>query len=189
DISDMEKTIMYTDWAIGNYFKQVRDKDWAKRTIFIVTADHCFFEPNEPWRTIMETFHVPLLIIGPDIEKGTNDRLANHLNVMPTLIELLKLDTYHASAGVSLFSDRPAVALNNLVGVRTMALNDTSYSTNFENPQPGYYRKDGKWKGINYTKMEKLAKKRGFDMTLKRIYQVCNNARIENRVIGKAFMK
>ena len=183
-----DRTLKYTDYALGQYFKAVRGQAWFKNTIFLITGDHCFYAADAPPRPMMTNFKVPLLILGPGVEAGRVDALGCHLNVMPTLIELLRLDTYHASAGVSLFSKGQApIALNNLMGVATIATDSVSYSTNFDQVQPCYLLRDGDW--VDAAGWGESEAGKGWDRVLRAMYQVNNNVRIENRFIGREYMR
>lgn len=180
DITDMEKTVMYTDRALGEYFRTVRNYDWYDRTIFIVTGDHCFHEESEPDRTIMENFHVPLFLVAPCLEPGLDDRLGNHVNVMPTVIDLLKLNTYHCSAGVSLLeADRSPFVINNLMGVVTLAKDSLAYSTNFERVLPHHRLVNGVWKKDEMPLDPAVEAE--MDGCLRSLYQEMLNLRIQNR--------
>ena len=181
-------TVMYTDLALGEYFEKVSKTDWYANTIFMITGDHCFYAADEPSRAMMTNFQVPLLLIAPGLAPSRNPALGCHLNLLPTLIELLRLDTYHASAAVSLFSKSNApIALNNLMGVVTLATKSLSFSTNFEQVQPCFSGENGAW--VNAHEFESGQAAAEWTHTLKALYQVCNNVRINNSLIGKEWMK
>jgi phosphoglycerol transferase MdoB-like AlkP superfamily enzyme len=187
-ISNNDKTIRYADHALGAYFKKVRNEPWFANTVFLITGDHCFYAADAPGRAMMTNFQVPLLILGPGVSPGRESRLGCHLNVPPTLIELLRLDTYHANAGVSLFSQtNDPIALNNLMGVVTLATDTISYSTNFEQRQPCFAGKNGAWTRAEWLETGEQAK--ALEHKMKALYQVCNNVRIENKLVAKDWMK
>jgi uncharacterized sulfatase len=186
-LSPNDLTLMYADHALGQYFQAVSKQAWADSTLFIITGDHCFYGQNDAPRPFMDNFHVPLLMIGPGVKPGLDSTLGSHLNLLPTLIELLRLDTYHASAGVSLLSkQQPTSVLNHLMGVLSFTTGDESYATNFESPQPCLKLKNGKWESN-----PDLAKQKGtaYDSVLKAIFQVCQYNRIHNKVMSAEWMK
>lgn len=181
-ISPMEKTTMYTDRVIGEYFKQVRGYDWFERTIFVVTGDHCFHEFPDPKRTIMDNFHVPMLLVGPCVEPGMDGRLGNHVSLLPTLIELLRLDTWHTSTAVSLLDTHAPFAINSLMGVATLAMDSVAYSTNFEAKLPLHVMHDGKWEKENKNDMIGDQRKTEMAYRLRCVYQTLQNARVTDRL-------
>lgn len=178
--SDMEKTTHYTDRVLGAYFEQVSQFDWFDRTIFVLTGDHCFHEQSEPGRTIVENFHVPLLVVAPGVEPGLDDRISNHINVMPTVIDLLQLDTYHSSTGVSLLGERPTFAINSLQGLQTLIEGNSAYTTNFERGLPLLQWEKGVWQ-----QRQTKSVSAEMDLRLRSLYQVLSNARVEDRMVSR----
>lgn len=181
-LSPMEKTTMYTDRVIGEYFKKVRQYDWFERTIFVVTGDHCFHEYPDPSRSLMDNFRVPMLLVGPCIEPGFDDRLSNHVSIMPTLIELLRLDTWHSSTAVSLFDPAPPFAINSLMGVTTLAMDSVAYSSNFEARLPPLVLRDGRWCAENPNAPLDLQRKSEMDFRLRSVFQTLQHARVTDRL-------
>lgn len=183
-----ETTAMYTDYVIGQYFKKVSRMPWFSRTIFVITADHCLYGPEDKNRPFMKSFHVPLILLGPGVPVGRDSALGSQLSILPTLIELLRLDTYHASASVSLFSkSRQPIMLSNMVGVLCLAKNNISYCTTLENAMPCY-----RWDGKIWAPDDSVQKSEEGDRylkLLKAVYQVCYNARIKNKTFGTEWMK
>ncbi|HHG84875.1 MAG TPA: LTA synthase family protein, partial [Bacteroidetes bacterium] len=185
-LTDMEKTVMYTDLVLGQYFQKVREYDWFENTIFIVTGDHCFHtkqdQEQDQARTIMDDFHVPLFVMGPGIEPGFDDRTGSHISLLPTLIECLRLDTWHSSSAISLLdSTRNPYVIHNLMGMRTLAHEAQAYSTNFEKPLIILEMENRKWGKVDISQGAKLNKWRGMDLKLRSLYQELLNARIGNR--------
>ena len=181
-LSPMEKTTMYTDRVLGEYFRQVRQYDWFERTIFVVTGDHCFHEGPDPRRTILDNFRVPLLLVGPCIEPGIDNRIGNHVSLMPTIIDMLKLDTWHASAGVSLLEENAVpFAINSLMGVTTLTRDSIAYSINFEAKLPSHILRSGKWLSEKALGPLPERARSEMDYRLRCLYQCLHNARVTNR--------
>lgn len=182
NLSAKEKTTRYTDQVLGEYFKKVREFDWFERTVFVLTGDHCFHEESEPGRPIMANFQVPLLMVGPCIEPGFDDRLGNHVNIMPTLIDLMELDTWHSSTGTSLLDTLPTFAINNLLDLATLAIDSLAFSTNFEDMNALQVRRNGKW--VDVEDEDFKGAYRTMDVQLRSLYQVLFNTRVKNRVVA-----
>ncbi|MFN8396438.1 MAG: LTA synthase family protein [Bacteroidia bacterium] len=181
-ISRMQKTVAYTDRALGDYFKTVSKMPWYKNTIFIITGDHCFHEKSDPDRTFMENFHVPLFLMGPGIEPGMDDRIGQHVSVMPTLISHMRLHTLHASTGVSLLGDSPEpFAINNLMDVASIAQGDLALSAS-PNRLHAVCRNEGNnWvpQGFKDVPVEKQVE---LEYKLRCLFQAYHNARIKNKM-------
>lgn len=182
ELSEMDRTVMYADYALGEYFEQIQSQDWADSTIFVITADHCFYPLDDQPENLMGSFHVPLLLIGPGVEPGVDSRLGSHTALLPTLIELLRLDTRHASASVSLFSkNRSPVSVNNMMGVVTLARDSVSYSTNFENVMPCHLYQNNEW--VFHGPLQKGEIGNQMDQDVRAYYQVFQNLRVVNKLV------
>lgn len=181
--SGVELTMAYTDHVLGQYFQKVRQYPWFSDTYFLITGDHCHYGPDEPNRPMMDNFHVPLLILGPGITPGQSELLGSHLDIVPTLIELLQLQTKHASAGISLLSKTNfPCAVNNLMETLTLGRKDHSWSTNFSQVQSCFSLEAGRWNGLEEAKWDEVGLNFNFDQAIRAIYQVSHQARLQNKV-------
>ncbi|MGZ7041792.1 MAG: sulfatase family protein, partial [Thermoanaerobaculia bacterium] len=96
DLYDGE--IRQADNAVGELLEQLRKSRLLKNTIVIITADHGE-ELEDHGRfghgqtLLSEVTHVPLLIAGPGIPPGRRTGLASLLDVTPTILDYLNIDT------------------------------------------------------------------------------------------------
>jgi hypothetical protein len=182
-IPRMAKTVMYTDRSLGEYFKQVSKEPWYKRTVFVITGDHCFHEQSDPGRTFMENFHVPLFLIGPGITPGFDDRVGQHVAVMPTLIQLMRLHTLHASTGLSLLDDKAnTFAINNLMDVASLAQDDLALSASLERVQAICQYDHGQWNELLDPAAVPKEKRLALEYKLRCLFQVLHNTRVANKL-------
>lgn len=94
-------TLYYSDWALGKFMDDARKQPWFDNTIFFFTADH----PLGAYQTgtTLEQFHIPFVIYSPKhIKPGINNTISSHLDIMPTIIDLLKLPDTFSAVGKSL---------------------------------------------------------------------------------------
>ena len=56
--------VKYTDYAIGKFLSDVKEKSWAKNTLFVIVADHST-EGRGQFDLEMEDFHIPMWIYSP----------------------------------------------------------------------------------------------------------------------------
>lgn len=73
-------------------------------TIFVITADHAneFVEKSEH---VPNQFHIPLLIVGPGVKAGVDERIGSQADIIPTLIDLGGWSATYAGLGRSLMDD------------------------------------------------------------------------------------
>jgi phosphoglycerol transferase MdoB-like AlkP superfamily enzyme len=105
--SDRDKflnTLLYADWALGQLIEAAKRDGYFDDTIFVITADHAneFVEQSE---YVPNQFHIPLLIVGPGIKAGIDERTGSQVDIIPTLIDLCGWSTPYAGLGRSLMDD------------------------------------------------------------------------------------
>lgn len=87
-----EGAVKYTDWAIGQFLEQARQKPWFKDTLFVFVADHCAGSAGSEDLPI-DNYHIPLFIYAPELLKPREDKqLASQIDLAPTLLGLLNVD-------------------------------------------------------------------------------------------------
>lgn len=83
------------DDALGRLFKTIDELGLRKNTYIFFMSDngwmlgeHGFTSKVLPYRPAT---HVPFFILGPDLKKGTNDRIVLNIDMAPTILELAGL--------------------------------------------------------------------------------------------------
>jgi len=99
--------VKYTDYAIGQFLEQARQKPWFDNTIFIFVADHTAGSAGKEDLPITN-YQIPLFIYAPKlIEPRENAQLASQIDLAPTLLGLLNLDYQSTFFGRNLLQDNP----------------------------------------------------------------------------------
>ncbi|AXI63172.1 sulfatase [Pseudomonas kribbensis] len=99
--------VKYTDYAIGQFLEQARQKPWFDNTIFIFVADHTAGSAGKEDLPITN-YQIPLFIYAPKlIEARENAQLASQIDLAPTLLGLLNLDYQSTFFGRNLLQDNP----------------------------------------------------------------------------------
>ncbi len=97
----------YSDWALGQFFKEVEKTDYYDDTLFVIVGDHGF-GLNEQLSSInLLTFHVPLLIISKDIRnqhQHLQTIVGTQVDIVPTIGGLLGLRFAHQCWGRDLLA-------------------------------------------------------------------------------------
>jgi phosphoglycerol transferase MdoB-like AlkP superfamily enzyme len=97
--------VKYTDFAIGKFLTDVKNKKWAKNTIFIVVADHST-EGRGQFDLEMVDFHIPMWIYAPGAIKPKKiSKLVSQIDLLPSLIHLLGLKDQSPFFGQSFFNE------------------------------------------------------------------------------------
>ncbi len=85
-----ENAVKYSDYALGQFFKEVRKESYFTNTIFVVVADHgarVYGSQDIP----IHSYEIPFLITGPAVVKApqTISQFGCSLDVGPTILGLL----------------------------------------------------------------------------------------------------
>ncbi|HHF3074206.1 TPA: LTA synthase family protein [Vibrio diabolicus] len=83
--------VKYSDYALGTFFEKAKNSSYWDDTIFIVIADHDARVSGANLVPVKH-FHIPALIIGKDIQPRKDDRIANNIDMPPTLLSLIGVD-------------------------------------------------------------------------------------------------
>ncbi len=96
-------SMKYADYAIGQFFKLAKTAPYYENTIFLVVADHDTRVKGNALVPI-DRFHIPALIIGPDVPLMQFDKLSSQLDLLPTLLHFIGLTTIHPMMGRNLMT-------------------------------------------------------------------------------------
>lgn len=90
-----EGGVRYSDYALGCFLEEAKNKPWFDNTVFVIVADHCASSAGETELPI-ENYHIPALIYAPGIIKPqTVDYAVSQIDLMPTLLARLGI-TYQS---------------------------------------------------------------------------------------------
>ncbi|MEW5849639.1 MAG: LTA synthase family protein [Myxococcota bacterium] len=102
----------YTDLAVGRFMENARKRKWFANTVFIFLGDHTVFVfPEKRERALTQDekidvyFRVPFIIWAPGrVPPQRNETLGSQIDVAPTVLDLLGLESAQSFQGVSLLA-------------------------------------------------------------------------------------
>lgn len=98
--------VKYTDWAIGNFIAQAKNKPWFNNTIFVIVADHCAGSAGKTNLPIAK-YHIPLFIYAPSILPAKPIKtLSSQIDLAPTILSLLNVSYNSFAFGKDILSMR-----------------------------------------------------------------------------------
>jgi arylsulfatase A-like enzyme/Flp pilus assembly protein TadD len=102
-----DNEIAYADHHLGAFLQRLRERGALDRTLIIVTADHGeglgdHGEQTHGLFAYDSTLRVPLIIHAPGLGHGVHDVLATHADIVPTVMDVVGLETDRALPGRSL---------------------------------------------------------------------------------------
>jgi phosphoglycerol transferase MdoB-like AlkP superfamily enzyme len=85
-----EAGVRYADFAIGQFFREARTRDWYDRTLFVVIADHgarVYGSAEIP----MYSYEIPFLVLAPGLAPRQVNALTAQVDLAPIVLGLLGL--------------------------------------------------------------------------------------------------
>ncbi|MFN8543629.1 MAG: LTA synthase family protein [Candidatus Binatia bacterium] len=98
--------IRYADFALGEFFRVARTAPYFGNTVFLVVADHDTRVYGAGLVPI-EKFHIPGLIVAPGVAPARLDTLASQIDLGPTLLDLMGIESAHPMIGRDLLRTPP----------------------------------------------------------------------------------
>ena len=87
--SGREGAVKYTDFAIGEFINNIKDKPWFENTVIAIMADHCANSAGK-WELNVGKYHIPALIYNlPNHSKNKILPQASQIDFFPTLFGYL----------------------------------------------------------------------------------------------------
>ena len=108
----MHQPVGYTDYAFKKFFEAAKKQPWFENTIFIITADHCNLVNyhEEYYNKIMNRLAVPILFYSPKYKlKGESNELAQHIDIFPTVMDIIGYNKPFRSWGRSLLAKKQGI--------------------------------------------------------------------------------
>lgn len=108
----IQESIAYADYALKRFFETASKQEWFKNTLFVITADHTSSEPTEKkFKTNVGKFRVPILFFDPSNPSMVGKNLKNlqQIDIMPSIIDYLNIDSKMITYGKSYQSDKDFV--------------------------------------------------------------------------------
>jgi phosphoglycerol transferase MdoB-like AlkP superfamily enzyme len=123
----VNNAMKYADFSIGKFFELAKKEAYFKNTIFVVIADHNTRTYGKNLVPINK-FHIPALIIAPNIKKGTTyTNLASQMDIPSTVLVLSGITTNSTMPG------RNLIKLPKDTKGRTIMLFHETYAFRVEN--------------------------------------------------------
>ena len=138
----MHQCVGYTDYALRKFFEASKTSDWFENTIFIFTADHSNQTHFPFYEKTVNRFGNPLMIFKSNSElKGVDMKLASHLDIFPTVADLIDYPKPFKCWGRSLVSNQnhEPFVINYFSGGSYFMMNENLICVHNGNNAIGFY--------------------------------------------------
>lgn len=133
--NDMHQPIQYTDYALKRFFATAQKQPWYHNTIFVITGDHTNQVYYDEYKKAMNSFAVPIIFYSPNPTyqlKGVSPKIAQQMDIYPTLVDILGYNKPFRSWGRSLLSSDEHFIVNSNGIQEQMIIGDYIYTFNGE---------------------------------------------------------
>lgn len=84
-----EGAVKYTDYAIGKFIREAKQKPWFANTLFVIVADHCASSAGKVQLPV-DKYHIPMIFYSPGhIAPGKFGKLTAQIDIGPTILGYL----------------------------------------------------------------------------------------------------
>ena len=107
---DFLNSVVYSDASLKKFFQAARESSYFKETLFVVVADHT--EGPSTGGNLYEAYRIPCLLYGPAfVPPGRVEEVVSQLDIVPTVIDLLRISAPYTSWGKSIFAKEERMAI------------------------------------------------------------------------------
>jgi phosphoglycerol transferase MdoB-like AlkP superfamily enzyme len=102
----VHNAVKYADHALGQFLERARTSDYWADTLFLVVADHDTRVYGDELVPVGK-FHIPGVILGADVTARRIESLVSQIDLAPTLLSLMGVDSEHPFPGRDLTRTLP----------------------------------------------------------------------------------
>lgn len=112
------ESIHYGDYSLKKFFEEAKKQPWYKNTIFVLCADHTSATNSQLYNQRTEMYKIPILFFDPSgrIKAQKETAIFQHIDILPTLLDLLNIDKKYYSYGQSYYQKHDSEGLTYIEG-------------------------------------------------------------------------
>ena len=100
------EVVGYTDFALHELFDEISSSSWYKNTLFVITADHANESLHTEFQNEFGSYSIPIIFFKPGSDlRGIKKRIAQQIDIMPTVLSYLNYDEEYIAFGNNLLDD------------------------------------------------------------------------------------
>ena len=187
------RSMAYTDYSLQKFFERIEKEEWAKKTLFVITADHT---SDLDWKNnLISRRRIPLFFYQPqrDLSFLASHRITQHMDIFPSILDIvfpnnLKVQKEKITLGLSLLDkcNKPKVVLYDNGAYWLLTNKEALVWENINSEKYQYYKLSYQ-NGIPILDATKFSQKREkyLKNQLKARIQYYNNGLIKNTLLKK----
>lgn len=100
------EVVGYSDFALHEFFDEITREPWFANTLFVFTADHTNESIHKEFQNNFGSYSVPIIFYKPGSDlRGMKKRIAQQIDIMPTILSFLNFDGEYIAFGNNLLDD------------------------------------------------------------------------------------
>lgn len=100
------EVIGYSDYALRQFFREASGSQWFRNTLFVITADHTNESIHKEFQNNFGSYSIPIIFYKPGSQmKGVKEKIAQQIDIMPTILNYLNYDEEFIAFGKNLLDD------------------------------------------------------------------------------------
>lgn len=101
------EVVGYTDFALHELFNTIEKSPWFKNTLFVITADHTNESIHPEFQNNFGSYCVPVIFFKPgsNLKGIKKKRIAQQIDIMPTILSFLNFDGEYIAFGNNLLDE------------------------------------------------------------------------------------
>lgn len=101
---DIHESIMYSDFALSQFFKKIKKETWFENTLFVLTADHCSQGDHPYFTSRLGQYSIPIVFYNPNENwDSLSPAIAQQTDILPSVMDYLGIEQEYISFGESVF--------------------------------------------------------------------------------------
>ena len=90
--------------ALGKFFDYASKQSWFNNTIFVLTSDHTNMSDHDYYQTDLGGFCSPIIIYEPGRKPEIQDKIAQQIDILPTVMGMLHYQKPYFAFGIDLLN-------------------------------------------------------------------------------------
>jgi phosphoglycerol transferase MdoB-like AlkP superfamily enzyme len=100
------QVVGYTDLSLREFFGEISKSQWFGNTLFVITADHTNESVHKEFQNNFGSYSIPIIFYKPGSDlRGIKKRIAQQIDIMPTVLYYLNYDDEYIAFGNNLLDD------------------------------------------------------------------------------------
>lgn len=111
-------SISYSDLSLRLFFEEAKKQPWYNNTLFVICADHTSATSTEFYNLRTQLYQIPIAFYHPGgkLPREQQNKIVQQIDIYPTLLDLLNIETPYYSFGESLYSSDKRFSVSYLQG-------------------------------------------------------------------------